>query len=388
MAVPLSYNVRSVIARPWATIATAVGIGLVVAILVLAFSLANGFQHALVDTGSPDNVLVIRKGAGTELSSGVSRDAANDVRGLPDVAIGPDGHPLVSPEVLVLINAERNNGTGTSNVSVRGVDREGMALRSVVHIYAGRDVSPGAAEVIVGKRVAQRFNGFGVGSRVKLSQREFLVVGQFDAGGTAFESEIWGDNKVLMPVFRGDVFQSVTFRMKDPARFAAIKHEIETDPRHPLDVKRESDYYTDQSNGLAIAMRVMGSIIVSIMAVGALFAAMNTMFAAVGSRTREIATLLTLGFSPWAVMTSFVFESVLIALVGGVIGCLLALPVNGIATSTTNFATFSEVAFAFRITPDVLAYGIVFALVLGFVGGILPAWKAARQPLASGMRAL
>jgi ABC-type lipoprotein release transport system permease subunit len=388
MAIPLSYNARSVLARPWATLATAVGVGLVVAILVLAFSLAHGFQESLVDTGSPDNVIVIRKGADTELSSGVGRDAANDVRALPDVAMGPDGHPLVSPEVVVLINQERKNGTGTSNVTVRGVDRAGMALRSGVKIVAGRDVAPGAAEVIVGKRIAERFVGFHVGDRVRLGQREFTVVGQFDAGGSGFESEIWGDNEVLMPVFRGDVFQSVTFRMKDPARFAAVKHAIETDPRHPLDAKRESDYYADQSNGLATAIRLVGTLIVAIMAVGAVFAAMNTMFAAVSARTREIATLLTLGFSPWAVLTSFVFESVLIALVGGVIGCLIALPVNGVATSTTNFATFSEIAFAFRITPAVLVTGMIFALVLGVVGGILPAWKASRQPLAAGMRAL
>jgi ABC-type lipoprotein release transport system permease subunit len=388
MAIPLSYNVRSVLARPWATVATAVGIGLVVAILVLAFSLANGFQQSLVDTGSANNAIAMRKGADTELSSGVSRDAANILAGLPDVAAGTDGKPLVSPEVVVLINQERKNGTGTSNVTVRGVDAAGLALRSAVHVVEGRDVAPGAAEVIVGKRIADRFVGFAVGDRVKLSQREFTVVGHFTAGGTAFESEIWGDNKVLMPVFRGDVFQSVTFRMKDPARFAALKHDLERDPRLNIELKREVDYYTDQSNGLATTMKVAGFLIVIIMAVGALFAAMNTMFAAVGSRTREIATLLTLGFSPWAVMTSFVFESVLIALVGGVIGCLLALPVNGVATSTTNFATFSEVAFAFRITPPVLVAGIVFALGLGFVGGILPAWKAARQPLASGMRAL
>ena len=388
MAIPLSYNVRSVMARPWATLATAVGIALVVAILVLSGALAEGFRRSLVDTGSAANVIVLRKGADTELSSGIGRDAVNDIRALPDVATGPDGHPLVSPEVLVLINSERNNGTGTSNVSVRGVDPEGLALRTGVHLYAGRNVAPGAAEVIVGRRVAERFVGFGLGDRVKLSQREFTVVGQFDAGGSAFESEIWGDNKVLMPVFRGDVFQSVTFRMRDPARFAAVKHALETDPRHPLEAKRESDYYADQSNGLAITMRVMGGVIALIMAVGALFAAMNTMFAAVSTRSREIATLLTLGFSPWAVLTSFVFESVLIALVGGVLGCLIALPVNGIATSTTNFATFSEVAFAFRITPAALLTGMVCAVILGVVGGILPAWKASRQPLAAGMRAL
>jgi putative ABC transport system permease protein len=388
MAIPLGYNVRSVLGRPWSTLATAVGIGMVVAILVLALALANGFQAALVTTGSPDNVIVLRKGADNELSSGVSREGANILRALPEVKPGPDGRPLVSPEVLVLINQERQNGKGTSNVTIRGVDREGLALRDGVKIIAGRDIAPGAAEVIVGKRIADRFEGFHLGDRVRLGQRDFIVVGHFTAGGSGFESEVWGDNAVLMPVLRGDVFQSVTFRMKDPARFAALKKELEADPRLGVQLKRESDYYADLAGQLAITMRIAGVFIVIIMAVGAIFAAMNTMFASIGSRSREIATMLTLGFGPGAIMLAFLVESILIALIGGVIGCLIALPVNGTATSTTNFATFSEIAFAFQITPPILGFGILFALLLGVVGGILPAWKASRQPLAAAMRAM
>ncbi len=388
MAIPLGYNVRSVLGRPWLAIATALGIGLVVAILVLALALANGFEKSLVETGSPNNVMVLRKGADSELSSGISRDGANVIKSLGDVAVGKDGRPMASPEVVVLLNQERKNSRGTSNVTIRGVDREGLALRDGVKIVAGRDVQPGAAEVIVGKRIADRFEGFGLGDKVRLNQRDFDVVGHFTAGGSAFESEVWGDNAVLMPVLRGDVFQSLTFRMKDPARFAAIKQELERDPRLAVQVKRESDYYTEQSSSLATTMRVMGFLIVIIMAVGAIFAAMNTMFASIGSRSREIATLLTLGFRPGAVMLSFMVESILIALAGGVIGCLLALPINGTATSTTNFSTFSEIAFAFQITPVALAIGMLFSLVLGIVGGFLPAWKAARQPLAAAMRAM
>ena len=388
MAIPFSYNLRSVLGRPWATLATAVGIGMVVAILVLALALANGFQAALVETGSPSNVIVMRKGADSELSSGVSREGANIIRALPDVAAGADGRPLVSPEVLVLINQERQNGRGTSNVTIRGVDREGLALRDKVRIVAGRDIAPGAAEVIVGKRIAGRFEGFHLGDRVRLSQRDFTVVGHFTAEGSGFESEVWGDNAVLMPVLRGDVFQSVTFRMKDPARFAAIKQQLEADPRLGVQLKRESDYYADLAGTLATTMRVAGIFIVIIMAVGAIFAAMNTMFASIGSRSREIATMLTLGFGPGAIMLAFLVESILIAFAGGVIGCLLALPINGTATSTTNFSTFSEIAFAFQITPMILGIGIVFARGLGVVGGILPAWKASRQPLAAAMRAM
>lgn len=388
MAIPLGYNVRSVLGRPWLAIATALGIGLVVAILVLALALANGFEKSLVETGSPGNVLVLRKGADSELSSGIDRDGANVIKSLGDVAVGKDGRPMASPEVVVLLNQERKNGRGTSNVTIRGVDREGLALRDGVKVMAGRDVQPGAAEVIVGRRIANRFEGFGLGDKVRLNQRDFNVVGHFTAGGSAFESEVWGDNAVLMPVLRGDVFQSLTFRMKDPARFAAIKKELERDPRLAVQVKRESDYYTEQSSGLANTMRVMGFLVVIIMAVGAIFAAMNTMFASIGARSREIATLLTLGFRPGAVMLSFMVESILIALAGGLIGCLLALPINGTATSTTNFSTFSEVAFAFQITPVALAIGMLFSLILGVVGGFLPAWKAARQPLAAAMRAM
>ena len=388
MAIPLVYNVKSVLGRPMLALATALGIGLVVAILVLALALATGFQQSLVETGSPNNILVLRKGADSELSSGVDRNGANVIKSLADVAIGPSGRPLVSPEVVVLINQERKNGHGTSNVTIRGVDREGLALRDKVKIVAGRDVQPGAAEVIVGKRMADRFVGFGLGDRVRLNQRDFTVVGHFTAGNSAFESEVWGDNAVLMPVLRGDVFQSVTFRMKDPSRFDAIKKELEHDPRLGVQVKRESQYYEEQSGGLATTIRVMGFLIVIIMAVGAIFAAMNTLFASIGSRSREIAMLLTLGFRPGAVMFSFMIESILIALAGGVIGCLLALPINGTATSTTNFSTFSEVAFAFQITPAALVTGLLFSLVLGIVGGFLPAWKAARQPLAAAMRAM
>jgi ABC-type lipoprotein release transport system permease subunit len=387
MAIPLEYNVRSALGRPWATLATAFGIGMVVSILVLALALASGFRAAVTSTGSPDNVIVLRKGADSELSSGIGRDQANIVKSLPDIATGPDGRPLVSPELLVVINQERKQGKGTSNVTIRGVDSEGLALRSGIKIYEGRDVAPGAAELIVGKRIADRFEGFGLGQQVKLEQRMFTVVGHFSAGGSGFESEVWGLNAVFMPVLRED-FQSVTFRMKNPARFRAIKKQLEADPRLGVDVKRESDYYNDLAGPLATTMQALGVFIVLIMAVGALFAAMNTMFASIGARSREIATMLTLGFGKGSILVAFMVESILIALVGGVIGCLIALPVNGTATSTTNFSTFSEIAFAFQITPVALLSGMIFAFLLGVVGGFLPAWKASRQPLAAAMRAM
>lgn len=386
MALPVSYNLRNLFQRPVSTLTTAVGIALTVAILIGALALASGFQAAMKASGDPANAFVVRKGADGEISSGVSRDAANILAALPEVASGPDGRPLVSPEVVVVTNRQRRGQAGNSNLTVRGVNPGAFALRGDVRIVKGRTFAPGAAEVIVGDKVAPRFAGCEVGETIRFGQRDFTVVGHFTAGGASFESEIWGDNAVLMPVFRGEVFQSVTFRMKDPAGFDALKQRITTDPRLGVDVYREDDWYARQSELLANLIRGLGIFITLVMGFGAVFGAMNTMFAAVGARTREIATLLVLGFSPLAIMVSFLIESVLIALLGGALGCVLALPINGIRTSTTNFSSFAESAFAFRVGPDELVAGLVFAALLGLVGGFLPSLRAARQPIARTLR--
>ena len=388
MAIPISYNVRNILNRPAATITTALGIAFTVAILIGALALASGFQAALLETGSDDNLLLLRKGADSEISSGIARDAVNIIRALPDVATGADGRPQVSAEVVVLTNKPRLGQPGSSNMTVRGIEPEALSFRSRVKVVEGRMFEPGAAEIIVGKRIANRFADCRIGERMRFGQQDFTVVGHFEAGGTAFESEIWGDNKVLMPVFRGDVFQSVTFRMKDPSRYAALKKELEADPRLGVDVHREREFYNDQAGLLATTIRIAGVFIVIIMAVGAVFGAMNTMFAAVSARSREIAVLKILGFSSWSVMLSFMLESLFLALLGGAIGCLIALPINGIVTSTTNFSSFSEVAFAFRVTPVAMVVGLVFAAAMGVVGGFLPSLHAARQPLAQSVREL
>lgn len=388
MAIPISYNVRNLFQRPVATLTTAVGFGLTVTILIGTLALASGFALALRKSGSPDNAIVLRKGADSELSSGLTREAADIVRAVPDVAVGPDGHPLASPEVFVVTNKPRLGQPGYSNLTVRGVDPVAFALRSQVQVVQGRLFTPGTDEIIVGRRIAPRFADCRIGDKMRFGQRDFTVVGQFEAGGSSFESEVWGDNAVLMPVFRGEVFQSITFRMKDPSRFAEIKKALETDLRLGVDVKRESDYYAEQAGVLATVISFMGVFITLIMAVGAVFGAMNTMFAAVGSRTREIAVLQILGFSPWSVMVSFMIESVFLALLGGVLGCLFALPINGIVTSTTNFTSFSEVAFAFRVTPQAMAAGLAFAALMGLAGGFLPSLGAARRPLAKSVREL
>jgi ABC-type lipoprotein release transport system permease subunit len=388
MGIPISYNLRNVIQRPITTLATGWGIAMVVMILVGAFALASGFQAALIESGSPDNVIVMRVGADSEISSGVGRDAAAIIKALPDVAKTPDGRPLVSADMVVLTNLPRIGQSGTSNVTIRGIDPSSLALRDQVKVVDGRMFAPGTAEVIVGQRMSKRFAGLRIGDRVTLGQQAFTVVGLFTAGGSAFESEVWGDNAVLMPALnREDAYQSVTFRMRDPARFTALKKQLESDPRLGVQVKTERGFYSDQSSLLAGVLRGAGLLITLIMAIGAIFGAMNTMYAAVGTRTREIAVLKTLGFSGWSILVSFLFESMVLALIGGVMGCLLALPINGITTSTTNWSSFSEVAFAFRVTPTGILLGLIFAAGLGLVGGFLPARQAASQSLAGSMRA-
>jgi putative ABC transport system permease protein len=388
MAIPISYNIRNVLQRPISTLATGSGIAMVVMILIGAFALASGFQAALVETGSPQNAFIRRTGADSEISSGVSRDAANIIKALPEVALGPDGYPLVSTDLVVLTNLERMGQAGSSNVPIRGIDPSSLALRPQVQVVAGRMFGAGTSEVIVGQRVAKRFRGLGLNDRVRLGQQDFTVVGTFTSTGSAFESEIWGDNAVLMPALdREGAFQSITFRMRDPGQFGEMKKRLEADPRLGVQVQTEREFYASQSALLANVLRGAGVIITLIMAIGAIFGAMNTMYAAVGHRTREIAVLLTLGFTPFAIMVSFLFESVFLSLIGGLLGCLLALPINGITTSTTNWASFSEVAFAFRVTPLGMGIGLLFAALMGVVGGFLPARQASRQPLAASMRA-
>ncbi len=387
MAIPFAYNFRSVTHRPVSTATTAVGIGLTVAIYIGALALAAGFRASLVTTGSPDNALVLRKGADSEISSGISLDASSILKAYSAVATGPDGRPRASAEMVIVVNKDRLGQQGSSNVMLRGVDPAAPDLRGGIVLVQGRMFTPGTDEVIVARRIAGRFANCNVGDKLRFEQRDFTVVGQFTAAGSAFESEIWGDANVLMPALhRTGYFQTFVFRMKDPARFEQIKKELEADPRLQVQVKREREFYAAQSELFTVLITAIGTFITVIMAVGAVFGAANTMYAAIGARTREIATLLVLGFGPGAVMLSFVVESVIIAVIGGFVGCVLSLPMNGITSSTTNFQSFSEMAFQFRITPRILAQGILFSAILGLVGGFFPALKASRQSLSSSLR--
>ncbi|HEV7365563.1 MAG TPA: ABC transporter permease [Gemmatimonadales bacterium] len=389
MKIPLEYNARSLLQRPVSTLLTALGIALVVAVFIGMLALANGFRAALTKTGSSQNVLVLRRGADSELSSGLDREAASILTASPHIQTGADGRPMISPEVYVIIPLPRKGApdtTSMANVVVRGISPAAWTVRNNVRIEAGRKPETGKAEICVGKKMAGRFNHTGIGETLRFAGRNWTVVCRFSANGSAFESEIWGENEQFMPVFRGEAFQSVTFRLKDPAAFDEAKRTLEADRRLTVDVHREADFYTQQSQLLGRILTILALMITSIMAIGAIFGAINTMYAAVASRSNEIAVLLTLGFHPRSVLASFLAESALIAIVGGVIGALLALPINGIVTSTTNWASFSEIAFSFRVSPALLLAGLCFAVVMGLIGGFFPARRAAKLPVVQALR--
>jgi ABC-type lipoprotein release transport system permease subunit len=387
MKIPLSYNVRSLLGRPVSTALTALGIGLVVAVFIAMLALANGFAAALTRTGSDANVLVLRKGADSEMSSSLERQAASILASAPHVARGADGRPLVSPEVYVVIPLGRmGDTTKLANVVLRGVSDRAWDVRSNLEMIAGQRPSSGKNEVCIGRKLLGRFPHTGIGESMRFAGRPWTVVCHFAAGGSAFESEIWGENEQVMPAMRGEVFQSVSFRLAEPASFGEAKRALEADKRITVDVHRESAFYAQQSQLLGNILRILAITITGIMAVGAVFGAVNTMYAAVASRAPEIAVLLTLGFQPRSVLASFLLESALIAAIGGAVGCLLALPVNGVVTSTTNWASFSEIAFSFRITPALLAAGMVFAVVMGMLGGFFPARRASNLPVVQAIR--
>jgi ABC-type lipoprotein release transport system permease subunit len=387
MKIPILYNVRSMLQRPYSTALTALGIALVVAVFIGMLALANGFRVALARTGSNGNVIVLRKGADSELSSGVGRDVARIIAASPHVATGPDGRPLVSPEVYVLVPMGKVfDTTKMANVVVRGVSDQVWVVRNNVRVVAGQRPTSGHAEICLGERLVARFPHTGIGQTMHFAGRDWTVTCHFAAAGSAFESEIWGENEQFMPVFRGDVFQTITFRLKDPAAFEDARRSLQDDKRMTVDAHRESEFYSQQSQLLGRILAILAWTITSIMAVGAVFGAVNTMYAAIAARQPEIAVLMTIGFKPGSVLTSFLAESALIAAIGGIIGCLLALPINGLVTSTTNWASFSEIAFSFRVTPLLLLNGFLFAVVMGLIGGFFPAWRAARLRVVQALR--
>jgi ABC-type antimicrobial peptide transport system permease subunit len=332
-------------------------------------------------------VIVIRRGAQTEVQSGVDRAQAGVVESLPEVAVGEDGGALVSKEPVVLINLPKRGSGKPSNVVIRGVMPRGLTLRPQMHIIEGRMFRPGTAEVVAGASIATGFRGAGPGETLRFASRDWTVVGVFDAGGTGFDSEIWGDAEQMMQAFRRTNFSALIFKLVDSDRFDAVKQTIESDPRLTLEAKRETRFYADQSEALATFINYLGTTISIIFSIGAVIGAMITMYASVASRTAEIGTLRALGFSRAAILTAFLGESLLLGLLGGVLGLAGAAFMQVLSISTTNFQTFAEVAFRFVLTPGIAVAALCFALGMGFVGGFLPAARAARLKIVDALRA-
>ena len=389
MAIPLIYNVRSVKARWTSTIVAVVGIAGTVGVFVAMLSLARGFKATLVSSGSADNALITRAGATSEMTSGVSIDSVKVIQDAPGIARGAEG-PLLTPEAVLMAPIPlRSTGTD-ANVELRGVAPNVFAIRNNVKIIEGRMFRPGVSEIIVGKNAQATYSGLTLGSTIGLGSVRWQVVGIFDAGGSAFDSEVWGDAHLLNGAYkRPDTFsQSVTVHLTSPAALQQLKDSLTSDPRLNVDVTREIDYYSKQSTRMTTLITILGGFVAAIMAIGAVFGALNTMYSAVAERGREIGTMRALGFGGPAVVFSFLFEALLISFVGGVLGCLAVLPLNGLTTSTMNFQTFSNLAFAFKITFDLLWMGVVFALIMGILGGMPPAIRAASRPVATALREL
>lgn len=389
MAIPIIYNFRSVKARWTSAIVAVLGIAGTVGVFVAMLSLARGFKATLVSSGSEDNAIIMRAGATSEMTGGVTIDTVKILQDAPGIARSAEG-PLVTPEV-VLVAPIPLISTGTdANVQVRGVSKNVLQIRTKIKIVQGRMFTPGLNEIVVGKNANISYSGLTLGNTIGLGSVRWQIVGIFDAGGSSFDSEIWGDAHLIGPAYnRPDtIFQSITVRLASPGSLQQLKDAATSDPRLNVDVTREIDYYAKQSTRLTQLITVLGGLVAAIMAIGAVFGALNTMYSAVAERGREIATMRALGFAGPSVVFSFVIEAMLIAFVGGLLGCLAVLPLNGLTTGAMNLQTFSHLAFAFKITTELLVKGIIFALAMGLIGGFLPAVRAASVPVAHALRSL
>jgi putative ABC transport system permease protein len=386
MGLIASYNLRSMIVRKGTAAMTAMGIAMVVAVFVMTMAIAQGFRGALVASGSNENAILLRKGATSETVSAVLRPQLAIIEALPQIARASDGHPLASPELVVIISLPRQSDNKPANVPLRGVGPRAFEIRNTLTFVEGRRLTPGMREINVGKQAVGRFKGLTLGSDVKFGNTAWKVVGIFTADDASFESEVWGDVELMMPAFQRGGYQSVTVKLVDPSAIDSLQAAVAADPRLDLKPQRERDYYDGQSETTGTLIRIFATFVTAILSIGAIFGAMNTMYAAVAYRTREIGTLRALGFSRLRIVAAFLAESVALAIVGGAIGCLIALPVHGLSTGAMNMTSFSELAFKFRITPGLLMGGMVFAAVMGAAGGLLPAIRAARIPVARALR--
>jgi putative ABC transport system permease protein len=387
VALPLYYNVRNVRVRWQVTLLAVAGIALVVAAFAVLMSMSEGFAATLRSTGRTDNAIIVQRGSGSELTSGVPIEQRNQIIVDSRVARGKDGQPLACWEWIIVIALPKKTDGQPTNVTIRAVPQSTFEVRGGIDIVEGRNFTPGLDEVIVGRKLLERIQGIGVGKPVKYQRKEFKIVGVFASTGAAFESEIWGDFDVFGAVFqRGNGSNSLVVRMKNPADIPALDRWIRSNPQMQLQALSERKYYEEQAGQLAKILKNLARFVSIIMGIGAVFGAMNTMYAIVAARTREIGTLRALGFSRSSILFSFVIESVFLALVAGAVGCLLAFPMNGFSTGTGQTQSFSEIAFNFRITPMIVLTAMGFAMLMGVVGGLLPAIRAARLPIISALR--
>jgi putative ABC transport system permease protein len=390
MAVPFSYSFRNLWKRRLTTILTVSGMALVVFVFAAVLMMAAGLQKTLVETGSPDNVVVVRKASASEVMSSIDRKSASIVEMLPQVAAGNQGQAMMAKESVVLIALKKKGeeqSSSHSNVVVRGIQAESLPLRSQVKLVAGRMLRMGSSEVLVGNSIAKGFQGVGLQQTLNWGMRTWTVVGIFDAGNTGFSSEIWGDVDQVMQAFRRPIYSSLIFKLQNPDAFDAVKAAIEKDPRLTLEARRETKYYRDQSEMMAKFLRILGTSLTIIFSIGAIIGAMITMYSAVANRTAEIGTLRALGFRRRNILLAFLLESLLLGFIGGCVGLFFASFMQFITISTVNFQTFSELAFKFTLTPGIIAQSMIFALLMGLIGVVLPALRASRLKIVDALRA-
>jgi putative ABC transport system permease protein len=387
--IPFAYTLESLRVRWASAIVAVLGIAGTVAVFIAMLALAHGFETALVATGLPENAIVRRAGATSEMDSSLEVD---QVRAIEDSAMvaHAGARALTSPEVVVIANLPLAEGGGEANVQVRGLSAAALEVHTNVHVVEGRFFAAGLPELVVGSNAVKAYKGLGIGSEVYLGGVRWRVVGILAAGGSSVDSEVWGDADVLGGAYQRPkgVYQSLALRLERGQGVEKLRDALSKDPRLKVQVDGEVEYYRKESRGLTQLITTLGQLVAVVMGVGAVFGALNTMYSAVAERSREIATLRAIGFSVAAVIVCFLIESLVIAFGGGLLGCALALPVNGLTTGTVNWQTFSHLAFAFQVTPPLLAGGVAFALVMGVVGGVPPALRAARLPVAAALRDL
>jgi putative ABC transport system permease protein len=385
MSIPIAYNLRNLVVRKTTTIMTALGIALTVAVLLAILALVNGLRSTLTVSGDPLHVLVLRKGSDSELVSVFTRSQFQDLKFKAGIATGRDGQPLASMEVVTIMILDHANGSGSANFTVRGLAPAGIEMRRNLHLIRGRWFQPGQREVVVGKAVSDQFPEQQIGKRIHFGRGEWEIVGVFDASGGAQSSEVWGDLfQVSSDLQRVDAVSSCLVTATDAVSAKALVASLNDDQRLGVKAMFEKDFY-DEQTGSAKPIESVGLIVAIIMAIGSSFAAMNTMYAAVARRSREIGTLRVLGFSKGSILTSFLMESAALSALGGLLGCLLVLPLNGVTTAIGN-SSFSQTAFAFHVTPNIMLTGILFAVVLGSVGGLFPARMASRKQILTALR--